>query len=127
MRLLLDTEALLVLDAKGLGGLGKDSRPLVADPDNDLLISSVSLTEIAIKANIGKLRATADMISKIASDLQLTLINYEPRHANRLFDLPLHHRDPFDRMLIATALLEQYPLISSDAAFQKYDGLRVIW
>jgi len=127
VRLLLDTEALLVLDAKGLSGLGKDSRPLVADPDNDLLISSVSLTEIAIKANIGKLRATADTISKIASDLQLTMINYEPRHANRLFDLPLHHRDPFDRMLIATALLEQYPLISSDAAFQKYDGLRVIW
>ena len=127
VRLLLDTEALLVIDAKGLDGLGKESRLLVADPDNDLLLSSVSITEIAIKASIGKLQVTANIVTEIANDLQLTIINYEPRHANRLFSLPLHHRDPFDRMLIATALLEQYPLVSSDSEFRKYDGLKVIW
>ncbi len=127
MRSLLDTEALLTIDSQGLEGLGKKSRELVGNSDNDLLLSSISITEIAIKASIGKLNANLDKVTQLIQDLQLTLINYEPRHANRLFGLPLHHRDPFDRMLIATALQEQCSIISSDREFRKYKGLKVIW
>jgi PIN domain nuclease of toxin-antitoxin system len=54
------------------------------------------------------------------------LIPFEPRHAIRMFDLPLHHRDPFDRMLIATALSEGVPIITDDKEFNAYRGLKVI-
>ena len=99
----------------------------MADPYNDLLLSSISITEIAVKTAIGKLETTSDTIAQIVHDLQLIEIAYEPRHANKLFGLPLHHHDPFDRMLIATALLERCPILSSDIGFKKYKGLQVIW
>jgi PIN domain nuclease of toxin-antitoxin system len=55
------------------------------------------------------------------------MLPFTPQHAYRLFSLPLHHRDPFDRMLIATALAEEIPLIGSDRLFKMYKGLKVIW
>lgn len=55
------------------------------------------------------------------------ILPFTLQHAYRLFSLPLHHRDPFDRMLIATALVEDIPLAGSDKEFKKYRGLRVIW
>lgn len=58
--------------------------------------------------------------------MRLILIPFEPRHAIRMFDLPLHHRDPFDRMLIATALSEGVPIITDDKEFNAYRGLKVI-
>jgi PIN domain nuclease of toxin-antitoxin system len=60
-------------------------------------------------------------------DLRLQVIPFAPDLAFRLYGLPPHHRDAFDRMLIATALAEDIPLIGSDRQFKKYKGLKVIW
>ena len=127
MRVLLDTQAFIELARQGLPGVSSRARRLVEDEGNELLLSAVSITEIAIKTNLQKLTITAADTLKAAEDMRLVLVPFEPRHAMRLFDLPLHHRDPFDRMLIATALSEDIPLISQDGEFKKYRRLNVIW
>lgn len=105
---------------------GLHARKLIEDEDSDLLLSSVSITEIAIKTSIKKLEITTSDTLKAIQDLRLILIPFEPRHAMLMFDLPLHHRDPFDRMLIATALSEAVPIITADVEFKGYRGLKVI-
>lgn len=127
MRVLLDTQALLILSQGDTGRLTFRALELVDDEETDLLVSTVSLTEIAIKASIHKLTATAADVSKAVADLRLTVIPFELAHSLKMFNLPLHHRDPFDRMLIATALSEALPIISQDREFKKYRGLKVIW
>ena len=126
MRALLDTQIFIVLARQGFEGLSARARKLVEDEDNDLLLSAVSIVEIATKASINKLAINASATSKAAEDLRLILIPFEALYAVRLFDLPLHHRDPFDRMLIATALSEDVPIISADREFKNYRGLRII-
>jgi PIN domain nuclease of toxin-antitoxin system len=90
-------------------------------------ISVVSLTEIAVKQTRGKLTFTkADAMAAIV-DLQLRVLPYSAEHAFRLFDLPAHHSDPFDRQIIAQALVENIPVVTPDEAFSFYKGLRVLW
>jgi len=90
-------------------------------------ISVVSLTEIAVKQTRGKLTfAHADTISGIA-DLQLRVLPYTAEHAFRLFALPTHHADPFDRQIIAQALLENVAVVTPDESFSLYEGLKVVW
>ena len=126
MRLLLDTQIFIVLAQTGIDGVSTRPRKLIEDEENDLLLSVVSITETAVKAGINKLAITAREFSKACEDLRVIVIPFERQHAIRMFDLPLHHRDPFDRMLIATALAEDLPIIAKDAAFKAYRGLRVI-
>jgi len=90
-------------------------------------ISVVSLTEIAIKQTRGKLTfGEADAIAGVA-DLRLRVLPYAAEHAFRLFDLPTHHADPFDRQIIAQALVENVPVVTPDESFTLYQGLKVIW
>ena len=90
-------------------------------------ISVVSLTEIAVKQIRGKLTfGKADAIAGVA-DLRLRVLPYAAEHAFHLFDLPTHHADPFDRQIIAQALVENVPVVTPDEAFRKYEGLRVVW
>ncbi len=126
-RVLLDTQCFLILATEGLSALPKRAQKIVDDAENERLLSAISVTEIAVKANIGKLTLAAKDVSRGAAALRLTLVPYEARHAERVFALPLHHSDPFDRMLIATALVEDVSIISGDRAFKQYRGLRVIW
>jgi PIN domain nuclease of toxin-antitoxin system len=87
----------------------------------------VSLTEIAVKQNRGKLTfGKADAMAGVA-DLRLRVLPYGAEHAFRLFDLPTHHADPFDRQLIAQALVENLPVVTPDEAFHVYEGLKVVW
>jgi PIN domain nuclease of toxin-antitoxin system len=89
--------------------------------------SAISLTEIATKDATGKLAFTrADLLQGIA-DLQLSLLPFTADHALDLFDLPLHHRDPFDRQIIAQALYENIPVVTCDQQFRLYKPLTVIW
>lgn len=83
--------------------------------------------EVAVKNAIGKLQMGEAEMQEAVRDLLLTVIPFEPRHSYRLFRLPLHHRDPFDRMLIATAYEEAMPVVGADRQFRKYRGLKVIW
>jgi PIN domain nuclease of toxin-antitoxin system len=90
-------------------------------------ISVASLTEIAVKQTRGKLTfAKADVIAGVA-DLQLRVLRYTREHAFQLFDLPTHHPDPFDRQIIAQALVENVPVVTPDEAFNLYEGLKVVW
>ena len=90
-------------------------------------LSVVSLTEIAIKQNRGELTfGQADAAAGIA-DLRLRVLPYAAEHAFRLFDLPAHHADPFDRQIIAQALVENVPVVTPDEAFNLYEGLKVVW
>lgn len=90
-------------------------------------ISVVSLTEIAVKQTRGKLTfSKADARAGVA-DLRLRILPYSAEHAFRLFDLPTHHADPFDRQIIAQALVENIPVVTPDEAFNLYDGLKVVW
>jgi hypothetical protein len=73
----------------------------------------VSLSELAIKQSIGKLRIGGDEVLTGIADLWLRVLPYTADHALHLFDLPLHHRDPFDRQITAQALCEKIPVVTS--------------
>jgi PIN domain nuclease of toxin-antitoxin system len=90
-------------------------------------ISTVSVTEIAIKHAAGKLTfGKSDLIAGIA-DLWLRVLPYTADHAFCLFDLPLYHADPFDRQIIAQAICENVPIVTCDEKFGLYEGLKVLW
>jgi PIN domain nuclease of toxin-antitoxin system len=90
-------------------------------------ISAISLSEIAIKQALGKLKFLKTDVLDGISDLRVTVLPYTAEHAYRFFDLPQHHEDPFDRQIIAQALSEDLPIVTPDRAFRLYQGLRVIW
>ena len=90
-------------------------------------ISVISLTEIAVKQTRGKITFNqADALAGIA-DLQLRVLPYTAGHALTLFDLPPHHPDPFDRQIISQALVEGVSVVTPDEAFNRYEGLKVVW
>jgi PIN domain nuclease of toxin-antitoxin system len=90
-------------------------------------ISVVSLTEIAVEQTRGKLTfSAADAMAGVA-DLRLRVLPYAAEHAFRLFDLPTHHADPFDRQIIAQALVENVAVVTPDESFHLYEGLKIIW
>ena len=91
------------------------------------MVSPVSLNEIAIKSNRGLTALTREHLEKLIFDLDLTVLPLTAAHSFKLFGLPAHHSDPFDRMLIATALAEDISIVATDREFKKYKGLRVIW
>ncbi len=94
MRLLLDTEAFISLSGEGQSPWSKSTRSLLEDDDVDLLLSAVSTTEIAIKVAVGKLEFCAEDIALGAKMLKVRQVNYEPRHAQRLFSMPVLRRSP---------------------------------
>src|SRR5208337_46514 len=90
------------------------------NPRNILELSSVSLSEIAIKAALGKLRFSAALARQALRDLDIRILSYTVDHALQLFDLPLHHSDPFDRQIIAQASSENIPIVPCDEKFSLY-------
>lgn len=128
MRLLLDTHAFLWwLD--GDRRLSSRGRRLIADETTEVFVSAASAWEIAIKAAAGKLPGARD----VAADVSGCLLSQGFRplditvgHAQRAGGLPLLHRDPFDRMLVAQAFVEGLPLLSNDSVFDAY-AVQRIW
>ncbi len=127
MNLLLDTHTFLwfVWDDAQLSDAARD---VITDADNRKLISAVSYWEIAIKVSLNKLDLGEPyqdfMPREIARNL-FEVLSISLDHAAAVSELPFHHRDPFDRMLIAQAMCEQIPLISADAAFDDYSVNRI--
>lgn len=120
MKLLLDTHALLWWlsdDAR----LGAPAREFVADPANDILVSVVSLWEIQVKCRIGKLAADMPELLREIAGQGFGLLPIDPPHLLRLGSLPAHHRDPFDHLLIAQALVERATFVSDDRHAPLYD------
>ena len=127
MRLLLDTHSFLwfLLDDPKLSQTAKRS---IADPDNDIDISPASYWEIAIKISLNKYSLPEPyepfMERELATN-QFRILPIAPKHAAALTSLPFHHRDPFDRLIIAQAMVEQIPVISGDEAFAAYPVTRI--
>lgn len=128
MKLLLDTHAFLwfVMGSTNLSG---NARRMIEDPSNESLLSVACLWEMAIKVSLGKLTLSAPFVDLIPEQLSLNgigLLNISVAHVSLLATLPFHHRDPFDRLLIAQAITEKIPVVSIDAAFDSY-GLTRLW
>jgi PIN domain nuclease of toxin-antitoxin system len=126
VRLLLDT-AILIFAVESPQRLSKRATRVLENPENVLELSAVSLSEIAIKTALGKLRISAAVARQAVDDMDIRILPYTADHAFQLFDLPLHHSDPFDRQLIAQALSENIPIVTSDEKFSLYKGLKLIW
>lgn len=119
MKFLLDTHALLWWLADD-NQLGQRARELVEDPGNDVLISMVSLWEIVVKTRIGKLQADINEITDAVQQEGFTLLNIGITHLLTLAGLPMHHRDPFDHLLIAQAITEDATFMSEDRNAARY-------
>jgi PIN domain nuclease of toxin-antitoxin system len=126
MRVLLDT-AVLIFAAISPERLSKRATAVLENEANLLELSAVSLSEIAIKTALGKLRISPAVARQAVEDLGIRVLPYTADHAFELFDLPLHHGDPFDRQIIAQALSEKIPIVTSDEKFNLYKRLKLIW
>jgi PIN domain nuclease of toxin-antitoxin system len=118
MRVLLDTHVLLWWLADDQR-LATAHRELIADSGNDVLVSAVTVAETAIKASLGKLDAPV-MDASFLEGQGFGLLDLTAAHAVALRELPWHHRDPFDRMLVAQALTEGIPLLTADRNVARY-------
>ena len=94
-----------------------------------MFVSIVTPWEIAIKGNIAKRfrMPSADEVKESIQRLGAQLLPITLEHAKTLYTLPLHHHDPFDRMIIVQALEEHYTVVTSDQQFSLYEGLQVLW
>lgn len=118
MRLLLDTQALIWTVANP-GRLSTAAADALKNYDNEVLVSVVSPWEIAIKTALGKLPPIDDLEVQIA-EKRFELLPISLSHAAAVASLPHHHRDPFDRMLIAQAQVESVTLVTSDREIRRY-------
>ena len=128
MKLLVDTHALIwYVDQDHL--LSPAAHAAITDPSNDLLLSSGSIWEIAIKVGLKKLTLSLPYrawIEKAIADLGLSILPITVEYADAQAVLPNHHRDPFDRLLVAQAQIEGVPVVSADAALDPY-GITRLW
>lgn len=95
-------------------------RSKLEDLANTIHVSAVSIAEIAIKASIGKLLIEFDPVA-MAEESGFSLLDFDARAALLLKDMPFHHKDPFDRMLIAQSIATTYPLMTEDPKIAPYD------
>jgi PIN domain nuclease of toxin-antitoxin system len=128
VRLLLDTHAFLWFithDPK----LSTTAEGLIADPNNEILVSPASYWETAIKVSIGKYPLSAPYETFITQGIDgngFKILPIEPGHAAALTIMPFHHRDPFDRLLVAQAQVEKISVVSNDAILDQY-GITRLW
>ena len=106
--------------------LRSSHREVIVDPRNEVFTSVASAWEIAIKSNAGALRFPFDRWDEIVSAMKWATVPILTRHAIEAGTLPLHHRDPFDRMLIAQARLEGMKVVTVDRVFTLYDVPRFV-
>ncbi len=128
MRALLDTHAFLwwISDDRRLSDR---AREIIADGRNELYFSAASGWEISIKAGLGRLEVPEDLQRFISDQLSRNAFQSLPiylSHALHTRTLPGHHRDPFDRILVSQALLEEMPLLSADLQISRYP-VEVVW
>ena len=127
MKAIIDTHALIwaVDDPERLGS---EARATIDDSRNEILFSSGSIWELAIKIGLGKLTLSLPFptwMNQAVTDLSLTVLPITIECADAQSRLHHHHRDPFDRQLVAHALILSLPLISSDPVFDRYDITRI--
>ena len=128
MKVLLDTHAFLWL-LTGDKRLSETAQKTFLDPGNSLFFSAASFWEICIKKSLGKLSLKSGWFKTIQDEMKVNTIQWLPvemLHCVELTKLPFHHRDPFDRMLIAQAMVEDMQLLSRDESLSAYE-IKSIW
>ena len=126
MRLLIDTHVLIWF-LEGNKSLSKPHRQIISDSQNDVLVSIASLWEIAVKISLGKLtlaKPLADVIKQIAVE-NIEVLPILPKHTLQVSTLPFHHRDPFDRIIVAQLQVENLPIVTNDIEFSHY-GIKLL-
>lgn len=128
MRILLDTHCWLWMQVAP-ERFSHEARRLIEDPGNELLLSSASSWEIAIKYRLGKLPLPEPPSSYVPSRMRTsgaTALPVEHSHALHVAQLPDHHGDPFDRLLVSQAMIERLVLLTDDRQLEPYD-VRLCW
>ena len=130
MKLLLDTHTFLWLIA-GDPNLSPSARQAIENPANESVLSVASLWEMAIKVSLGKLTLDfalpfAEAIGGQLRDNGISVLPLELAHVGQVAVMSFHHRDPFDRLIVAQALVEGIPVVGRDPAFDPY-GVQRIW
>ncbi|MBE9014325.1 type II toxin-antitoxin system VapC family toxin [Pseudanabaenaceae cyanobacterium LEGE 13415] len=128
MRLLLDTHAFLWF-IEGSSDLSSGARTLIEDQNNQRFLSVASLWEMSIKVSIGKLEigmTFTELVQRQVYENAIELLEIRSNHLDALVQLPFHHKDPFDRLLIAQSLAESMPIVTRDGAFRDYPAT-LLW
>ena len=122
MKYLLDTHAVIWYMGNSLS-LPPSTKEIIDSQENHIYLSSISLWEIAIKVNLGKLKLSLDfdeLLNKIVNS-DFNILQIENEHLKTLAALPFLHKDPFDRLLVSTAITENLIIITSDENIYKYN------
>ncbi|MCG8643026.1 MAG: type II toxin-antitoxin system VapC family toxin [Desulfobacterales bacterium] len=119
MKILIDTHIFLWL-LSCPEKLTEKRRYELESPSNEVLLSAMSIAELMVKSGIGKIKIEFDPI-EMAEKMQLDILDFSGADAMVLGDLPLHHKDPFDRMIIAQAICNKLSLMSDDSKFSNYN------
>ncbi|MEK7354869.1 MAG: type II toxin-antitoxin system VapC family toxin [Bdellovibrionota bacterium] len=128
MRLLIDTHVALFA-AISPGDLTADVVEILKDPTQHILLSQASLWEIALLVSRNRIHLKGGFkkfISGLEEFLRVEILPLQTSHFDKVTELPFHHKDPFDRILVSQALVERVPLISRDEVLDQYD-IRRIW
>jgi PIN domain nuclease of toxin-antitoxin system len=128
MKILLDTHTFLWWDSSP-EKLGKTITELLSQTENVVYVSVVTAWEIQIKKQLGKLSLTVPLAELLESQQEVNDVNIlqvQLNHVLALDELPFHHKDPFDRLLVAQARIEGMEIATADPVFSKYD-VKVIW
>lgn len=123
MRILLDTQCWLWMAAQP-AKLSREARSLVESTEHELLFSAASAWEIAIKHALGKLLLPELPVRYVPTRMEIlrtSPLPIEHHHVLRVAVLPPHHRDPFDRVIVAQAQIENVPILTSDPVFEEYE------
>ena len=109
--------------------LSQTAQSLIGDVTNEIVVSPATYWEVAIKVSVGKYPLQVPFEQFFAEGIagnDFSILPIEIRHAKILASLPMHHKDPFDRMIVAQAIAEQVPVVSMDSAFDSY-GVTRLW
>ena len=123
MRLLVDTHCWLWMSVAP-ERIARNALRYLTKDQNELLLSAASVWEIVIKYSLGKLTlpvAPSELVPQLMTDTRTYPLAIQHNHAFRVGQLPLHHKDPFDRLLIAQAQVESIPIVSHDPIFRRYN------
>ncbi len=126
MKLLLDTHTVFWWFTK-VANLSERARSLISDSENTVVVSAASAWELAIKANSGKLDSLSIAVDlhRLVQEEAFVALPISFEHATRAGLLPSHHRDPFDRLLVAQAQALNMPIVSADSVLDQYDIQRI--
>lgn len=128
MRIILDTHTFLWFIG-GSDRLSGYARSLIEDLTNEKFLSVASLWEMAIKKSLGRLKldlSFPEMVEREVRGNAMEVLGIRPEHLDELARLPFHHRDPFDRLIIAQSLAEDAPIVGKDEAFEDYP-VNLLW